>query len=142
MGVYNYKVLRKIEGDGEIHGAAATLVEVGEFKAKEPGLAALAAAEQVGSPGAYIAIPERNFNEVPIIPSTGFMIGEAEPGPPPATAAGEGSGAAGDDLDPRLDQTLPCETEGCSHLPADHGAKGLGICRVDDCPCGQYLPAP
>lgn len=145
MGVYTYKVFRAVD-PAELTIADHPLKDglfhlVGEFKAKEPGLAALAAAEQVGQAGTYHPVPDRHFNDVPIVPTTGFMIGEPEdPAPPPAPPAG--SGDDDPDLDPRLDQTFPCETDGCGHLPADHGAKGLGICRVEDCPCGGYLPAP
>jgi hypothetical protein len=150
MGVYNYKVLRALDpraelssGDWEKLGKPDVIfVPCGEHKAKEPGLAALAAAHEVGEPGTYHPIPERNFNEVPIIPSTGFQIGEpGEDLPPPPPPDGEGATSVSD-LAPGLNAEHPCETEECGHLPMLHGAKGLGICRVDDCPCGKYSPAP
>jgi len=141
MGVYTYKVLRAVDPSeisvDDSHPLREGMLHmVGEFKAKEPGLAALAAAEEVGKPGQYIAIPERNYNDTPIIPTTGFKIaepGEDDPPPPPLE---EGA------LAPGLDPGHACETEGCGHAPIEHGAHGLGICRVDDCPCGKYTPAP
>lgn len=54
----------------------------------------------------------------------------------------EPSNGAGDDLDPRLDAEHPCEEDGCAHLPADHGSNGVGMCRVEGCPCGGYRPQP
>jgi hypothetical protein len=150
MGAYNYRVLREIDprttiggGDWEKLGSPDKLYAfVGEFTAKEPGLAALAGAEQVGEAGTYVAVPERNFNVTPIVPTTGFMIGDpGEPPPPTPPADGEGATPVSD-LASGLDAERPCETEDCGHLPMLHGAKGLGICRVDDCPCGKYTPAP
>jgi hypothetical protein len=130
MASYTYKVLREEEG-GE---PPETIYRpVGEFKAKGPDLAALLGAELEGKTGTYVAIPQRNFNETPIVPTTGFAIGDRDPDPPEPT----GEGAAGGDLDPRLHPEWTCETEECGHRPGDHGAKGLGICRVDGCPCGK-----
>jgi hypothetical protein len=140
MGIYTYKVLRAVDpaevsiDDG--HPLREGMLHlVGEFKAKEPGLAALAAAEQVGQPGTYVAVPERNFNDTPIVPTTGFMIADPDAGEPPPPPP-EGEVAAG------LDPAHKCETDECGHLPAEHGAGGLGICRVEGCPCGKYEPAP
>ena len=136
MAIYTYKVLREEAEDNPV----ALFEAIGEFRAKDPGSAALSAAEAVGKPGTYIAIPERHFNETPIVPTVGFAIAEPDADPPPAPDPPEGG------LDPRLDPEHACETvedgEPCGHLPGDHGAKGLGICRVEGCPCGKYEPAP
>lgn len=141
MATYEYKVLRKIQSADDldqIPKGAAIYFELPDETAKTPDAAALAAAEKFGETGPYRPISRRHFNETEIVPTTGFAVGEAqnpEPADPP-------EGGAADDLAPGLDPQHACETEECGHLPGDHGAKGLGICRVDECPCGKYEPAP
>lgn len=135
MAIYSYKVLRRIDGEDEAPGGALLFCECGDEEAKTPDAAALSAAEKIGKTGSYRSISARHFNETEIVPTTGFAIGTAfaQAEPPPGDTTAE--------LDPRLDSQHACGTEECGHLPAEHGAKGLGICRVDDCPCGKYEPA-
>jgi len=141
MGVYNYKVLREVDpseisiDDSHPLREFPLLQLIGEFKAKEPDLAALDAANQLGKAGTYHPIPERNYNDTPIVPTTGFKIGEPGEDEPPPPPLGDG------ELSPGLDPDACCEWsedgQHCGHRPHQHGARGLGICRVEGCPCGK-----
>lgn len=142
MATYQYKVLRKIQSADDldrIPKGAAIYFELPDETAKTPDAAALAAAEKLGETGPYRPISRRHFNETEIVPTTGFAVGDSGSADPPPPA---GEGAAEGDIDGRLDPEHVCETEECGHLPGEHGAKGLGICRIDGCPCGKYEPAP
>lgn len=132
MAIYNYKVLRFESKTGD----SALLELVGEFTGKDPGTAATAAAAKVGKPGAYYAVPDRHFNHVPVVPTMSFAIGDS--GQDPIDADPEADPEEGEGLAEGLDPDHFCETEDCGHLPAEHGAEGLGICRVEGCPCGKY----
>lgn len=138
MASYRYKILRKVESPDDLPKGATLYVELEDQTAKTPDVAALAAAEGIGKTGSYRSISTRHFNEIPIVPTTGFAIGEPSEG----DGAPIGEVDTGTGLAKGLDPAHLCETDECGHLPSEHGAKGLGICRVEGCPCGKYEPAP
>lgn len=129
MAIYTYRVLRVLEDGEAIPEGATVYIDCGNHKAKMPDGAGLAAAEEIGKTGSYREVSLRHFNETEVVPTTGFAIGDRDSAEQPVG-------------DPPIPDVLPCETEGCGHLPAEHGAGGLGICRVDGCPCGKYESAP
>lgn len=139
---YVYRVLALTR-----HGVFADL---GEHRGRTPDAAIELAVEENGMPdepgGVAAAVAGRHWNErharkrmVPewtIEPMEGESGGVHPDLPPPA----------GDDLAPGIDPEHACERvedgQPCEHLPGEHGAKGLGMCRAKGCPCGGYEPQP
>jgi hypothetical protein len=148
---YNYRVLALAApgtiGESDFPG----IYDLGWHRGRTPTAAVEAACEANGLPetatGTVVAVAERQWNErqakkqmVPIweiVEVTEENGAAADPRVPPA---------AGDDLADGLDPERGCEwTEDgltCEHLPGDHGEHGLGMCRVENCPCGGYEPKP
>lgn len=87
MPNYNYRVLRRVA-----NAAGDQWDTQGLFEAPNPRAACLAAAEQRDEQGLYVAIPQRNWHEMPIKPKRGFelappegsLLSEPEPRPVPA----------------------------------------------------------
>lgn len=128
------------------------IFDLGWWRARTPDAAIEAACESKGLPedatGATVAVAKRQWNEreaaKEMVPVWSIRaVGDGPPAVDPALPP-----PAGDDLADGLDAEHPCEWKDaedgatCEHLPGDHGGGGLGMCRVQGCPCGGYEPKP
>jgi hypothetical protein len=133
---YEYRILQVLEALEDVQ-PNGDFRDLGWHKARNPDDAIEAAAKEHGlEPTRCVAVAGRWWIErevgkelQPVYQVT--PVSDVKPKPEPEPGPGE------------LDPSARCATEGCGHLPGDHGAEGKGMCRVDGCPCGGYKdPGP